>query len=114
MKEKFRIDEHTEKLNTERIMYCKDWDEALAFVEYLNQNGLTWCTGDPYSERSLKYKFIDGILFFFDNGTYMPGIDLDQYKMDSEYTVYRFSDFDFSDDDWECGKPIDDFILSIS
>ena len=76
----------------ETVMHCKTKEEAEIFTDYLEKQGLKWCTGEEYSERGTEYdKNEDQTCYNYNSGSYAR---VDFYLLEG-YLVLEFEDFDW-------------------
>lgn len=80
--------------NDTHVMHCKDEKEIRSFLAVLDNAGLTWSVGVPYTDFDWLKNLLDNIegddiVFYFTNGTYSTY----EYAKDNGYKILEWSDF---------------------
>ena len=79
----------------EVVMHCPEEWMAELFCNFLHKNGMKWCTGVPYINKTNYDKYGENTTYSFNTGQicYMD------YFKSKGYTVLEFADFDFGTTD---------------
>lgn len=84
-----------ENYNDRKVsMRCRTLKEAIAFLDFLHQNGRTWCDNSPYTEFNNFDNYGENTCYYFNEGTY------GNYRTakDEGLTVLEYREFDWSED----------------
>ena len=73
------------------VMHCSSLKQAKIFLEYLDNYGYNWCSGESYLNSNEWERFKENTCYCFLEGTY----DYLEYFIDEDYEILEFSDFNW-------------------
>ena len=82
------------------VMRCRTLDQALVFLECLDNAGLTWCNGNSYIDEHEWHHYLGATCYGFLTGEYC-GVD---WYVSDGWKILEFEDFDWNNDNFN-GTP---------
>ncbi len=73
-------------------MHCITEEQAVRFLEYLHEVGLTWSSGQSYAVKTRYDSYGDQTVYYFNRGTFGQ-----LRHISDDDIVLRFEDFDWGD-----------------
>lgn len=103
---RFDIKEYS---NDDVRMHCETEDEAVVFLEYLEQFGVTWASGSRLSAQTLFDRYGDKTVYNFYHIRKVVAISHIEYYQESD--IKEFSDFEWDGIESEPNSYMDLFEL---